>query len=64
MLRNPDVKNVNNNKKKIPLTPVKLESKKQDKKVLASRVESGRDVSIERYEEATSHLVLVPSSLK
>ena len=37
-------------------TPVKLESKKQNKKVLASRMGSGWEVSIERQEEATSHL--------
>ena len=35
MLKNSDVKNVNKSKNR--LTPVKLESKKQDKKVLASR---------------------------
>ena len=42
MLKISDVKNVN--KRKNRLTPVKLESKKQDKKLLASRVGSGWDV--------------------
>ena len=44
----------NANKRKNPLTPVKLESKKQDKKVLAMQEGSGWEVSIERQEEATS----------
>ena len=55
MLRIPKVKNVD--KRKNRLTPVKLESKKQDKKVLASRVGPGWDVPNERQEEATSHLL-------
>ena len=42
---------------KIRLTPVKLESKKQDKKILASQVGSDWDVPNERQEEATSNLV-------
>ena len=39
MLKNPDVKNVNKSKNR--LTSVKLGSKKQDKKALASREDSG-----------------------
>ena len=39
MLKNPEVKNVNKSKNR--LTPAKLDSKKQDKKVLASRVGTG-----------------------
>ena len=41
-----DVKNVN--KRKNPLTPVKLDSKKQDKETLARREGSGWEVSIDR----------------
>ena len=55
MLRISDVKNVN--KRKNRLTPVKLESKKQDKKVLASREGSGWEVSIER--RGPSHVLFI-----
>ena len=41
-----DVKNVN--KRKNRLTPVKLESKKEDKKKIAPRMRSGWLVSIDR----------------
>ena len=47
MLKNPDVKNVNKIKNR--LAPVKLESKKQDKKkTLALREGLGWDVPVER----------------
>ena len=45
MLKNPDVKNVN--KRKNSLTLAKFESKKQDKKALASWVGLGWDAPIE-----------------
>ena len=54
MLKNPDVKNLNKSKNRP--TPAKIETKKQDKKLLASRVRSGRNVSNERQGRATSHL--------
>ena len=57
MLRISDVKNVNKSKNR--LTPAKLESKKQDKKVLASREGPSWGDLIERQEEAASHLVFV-----
>ena len=55
LLRISDVKDVN--KRKNCLTPVKLESKKQDKKVLASREGLGWEVSNEGRGRATSHLL-------
>ena len=48
------VQNVNKSNNR--LTPVKLESKKQESIDLAGGF--GREVSIERQEEATSHLLL------
>ena len=41
MLKNPDVKNAN--KSKYRLTPVKLQSKKQDKKALDSREKKSKE---------------------
>ena len=38
----------------------KLENQKHDKKVLASRVSSERDVSSDRRGRATSHLTFTP----
>ena len=51
-----DVKNVNKSKNRI--IPAKLESKKQDKKTLAPRKVSGRDVSNERRGRAMSRLLI------
>ena len=47
------VKNVN--KRKNRLTPVKLESKKQDKKVVAERERLGWEVPIDPQDLANSH---------
>ena len=44
----------NVNKRKNRLTPVKLESERLGKKIIALREGLGRGVSIERYEEATT----------
>ena len=46
----------NVNKRKNRLTPVKLESERLGKKIIALREGLGRGVSIERYEEATTYL--------
>ena len=54
ILRISEVKNVN--KRKNRLTPAKLESRKQDKKVLASRVGLGWEVSNEHQGRATFYL--------
>ena len=54
MSKNSDVKNVNKRKNRLIL--VKLESKKQDKKVIARREGLGREVSIDRL--GSSHVPL------
>ena len=48
----------NVNKRKICLAPVKLESKKHDKKIIALQVGLGRGVSSMHRGRATSHLSL------
>ena len=57
MPENPDVKNVN--KKKNHLTPVKLQSKKHDKKTLVPQVGSDQDASNEHRERVISRLLCI-----
>ena len=54
MLKNPGLKNIKKSKNR--LTPAKLQSKKQHKKVLTTRDGIRWGDAIERYEEAISRL--------